>query len=143
MWQKLTDEVLTEALNGRELAALTAKRQSESSDPMPGILAGVAARIRGCIRAGGRVRLRGGEDTIPTALWTVATDLVRYQALLRFALGMTDERKLAYQEALKQLEDVAAGRFVLADEGTPKTPAPAWEGRKRRFGPSSKKGIIM
>lgn len=143
MWQKLTDEVLTEALNSHELSVLTAKRKGEQTDPVPGILAGVAARIRGCIRAGGRVRLHVGEDFIPSALWTIATDIVRYQVLLRFALGMTDERKLAYQEALKTLEDVATGRFVLADDSTPKSPSPAWQGRKRRFGPSAKKGIIM
>ena len=143
MWKKLTDEVITEALNGAELATLTTKRRGENTDAVPGILAGVAARIRGCIRAGGRSPLRGDDHTIPTALWMAATDIVRYQVLLRYAISISEPRKLAYEQALKLLDDVAAGRFVLADEGTPKTPAPAWQGRKRRFGPSAKKGIIM
>lgn len=137
MWKELDDSILSEAFNGAELAAVARVRSEEKRDSVPGILAGVAAQIRGRIRSGGRSPLRGGESSVPAALWTVATDIIRYQVLLRYALNITEPRKLAWQQALKTLEDISSGAFVLPDEEAAvpgKNPRPAFFGRPARWG---------
>lgn len=142
MWVELTESILTEALQGAELQAVTAKRGAETVDSVPGILAGVAAKIRGRIRSGGRTQVQDGELAIPDALWTEATDLVRYQVLLRYALPITESRKIAWQAALKTLDDISSGAYVLTDDGAPKAPGPVWYGRPRRWGPATRRGIM-
>lgn len=142
MWVDLTEDVLAETLNGAELQAVAARRGTEQVDPVPGILAGVAAKIRGRIRSGGRTRLQGSDLAIPDALWTEAVDIVRYQLLLRLALNISEPRKIAYQTALKTLDDISSGAYVLTDDDQPKAPGPMWFGRPRRWGPNTRRGII-
>ncbi len=143
MWVELNDSILAEAFNGSELAKVTQRRGVEAVDPMPSLLEGVASLIRGRIRSGGRTQPQGEATFIPQELWSVATDIVRYRVLLRFALDISEPRKLAWQQAQKTLEDISSGAYVLADEGEGKLPAPHIVSRPAYWGPRAKRGGIM
>ena len=53
----LDDALLTEAFNEKEAASLLQTRRSLPADPVPGICAGLAARMRNAVLAGGRAHL--------------------------------------------------------------------------------------
>ena len=56
MWNPLTEDVLNQVLNAGELASVTRDRAQVQPDPIPGILAEMAATVRSRIASGGRTR---------------------------------------------------------------------------------------
>lgn len=142
MWQPITEDIIAEGINPSEQASITAGRASCPQDPVAGILSGVAATIRSRIASGGRTRLRGGELDIPAELMPVAAALVRHQLLLRFALSVGDDRRLAYEDANKVLRELSAGQYVITDDNTATTPDPHYSGRPVQWGPRVRRGIM-
>jgi len=122
-WATLTVDDLKSRLAGAELASLqTAALADGQTDPTAETLAQVIDEVRGYIAAAG-VTLGTG-ITIPSKLKNTTLNLARYRLCSRLPVAslLTDARKQEYQDAIRLLEQVAAGRFrveeptVAADE---------------------------
>jgi len=142
MWEPLTEDVLNQVLNAGELASVTRDRAQVQPDPIPGILAETAATIRSRIASGGRTKLQGGSDCIPSELMAEAGAIVRYRVLVRFALSMTEERVGEWKHANEVLRELSSGSYVIADDASGKTPSPHYSGRPPRWGMSRHGGVM-
>lgn len=140
MWHELTDAILADAFQPAELASITGGEPDTAA--VSSVLSGVAALIRGRIRSNGRVALQGSETAIPAELQMVATDIVRYQLLIRYDMTVSEDRRKAYEQAMQTLEDIAKGAVVLADSETPAAPSPIWNGHPKRWGAMKKPGVM-
>ena len=130
-WFTLSEELIAEAFNEREAQQLQETRHSLPADPVPGICRGLAARVRHCVLAGGRCRLRGTEADIPQCLRNEATAILRVKLLTRFALSITEERKREAEAAEQRLDAIAKGEFPLPDDTV--AAAPTYHGRPLRW----------
>lgn len=144
MWFDLDDALLNEAFSAKEAETVASLRHASVQDPVPGVLSGLAARIRAAVLAGGRSRLQGGPLSIPMALRSEATAILRYKLLLRFALVVTDDRKSEAQAAEQRLDEISKGVLPLPDESSTaqSTPPPTYHGRPHRW-QSPRNGGIM
>lgn len=140
MWVELDESLIAEAFNNKEAEAIQHGRESALSDPVPGILAGLAARIRAAVLACGRVRLRGGEFSIPQALRNEATAILRLKLLVRFSLTVTEERKREAELAEQRLDAIAKGEMPLAEDVVHHRPT--YKGRPRRWDSPQKGGVM-
>ena len=145
-WQPVNESILDEALAPNETQKIRMKRQDAvqqgAPDPVAEIVTAVPAEIRSRIAAGGRTRLRGSEQDIPRELRWVAVALVRWRCLVRFSLGVTEERTADWNRANKVLDDLSSGAYVLADDGGDSTPRPHYSGRPTRWGPRTRNGVM-
>ena len=139
-WVTLSEEIITEAFHNEEAEVIQQGRDSAPTDPVPGILAGLAARIRAAVLACGRVRLQGGELSIPQALRGEATAILRFKLLVRFALNVSEDRRLEAQDAEKRLDAIARGELPLAEDVVHHLPT--YKGRKQRW-QSPRRGGVM
>lgn len=141
-WMPLNEALLPEAFAARELETLTEARHNAPQDPVPGICAGLAARIRNAVLAGGRAGLSGskGENDIPLALRGEAAAILRYKLLVRFALAVTDERKEEAARAEQRLDDIAKGVYPLPDDTV--ATSPTYHGRAHCWRIPSGGGIM-
>lgn len=139
-WVELNETLISEAFNAKEAAAIQQGREGVPVDPVPGILAGLAARIRASVLACGRVRLRGGESSIPQALRGEATAILRLKLLVRFALAVTDERKREAEAAEERLDAIARGEYPLAEDVI--STRPTYHGRPHRWRSPWKGGLM-
>lgn len=130
-WFTLDEELIAEAFNEREAEKLQETRHSLPADPVPGICAGLAARVRQSVLAGGRCRLQGTELEIPLCLRNEATALLRVKLLTRFALSITEERKREAEVAEQLLTAIAKGEYPLPDDTV--AAAPTYHGRPHRW----------
>lgn len=119
-WINITDEDVIDEITPAENAAL--RNIQGAVDKLPRILARVVKKFRGAIQAGGQTL--GDDGTIPES---VEDDVVAY-ARWRFLTSIpqakamqTEERKLAYTEAIKVLEALRDGELNVetADEEDP------------------------
>ncbi len=136
----LDDALLAEAFNEKEAASLLQTRRSLPADPVPGICAGLAARMRNAVLAGGRAHLPADALAVPMALRGEATAILRVKLLTRFALAITEERKREAEAAENRLDAIAKGEIPFVDA----TPAarPAYYGRKRHRRQPQNGGIM-
>lgn len=145
-WQTVESNILDEALSPIEIQKIRMKRQEAvdngEPDPVGEIVTAVPAEIRSRIAAGGRSRLEGGGCDIPRELRWVAVALVRWRCLVRFALGVTDERRADWDRANKVMDDLSNGAYVLAADGGDSTPHPHYSGRPIRWGPRTRNGVM-
>lgn len=139
-WVELDETLIAEAFNAKEEAAIQQGREGVPVDPVPGILAGLAARIRASVLACGRVRLRGGESSIPQALRNEATAILRLKLLVRFALAVTDERKREAEVAEERLDAIAKGEIPLAEDVVHHKPT--YKGRPHRWDSPQRGGLM-
>lgn len=139
-WGELDERLIAEAFNNKEAVAIQQGRDSASVDPVPGVLDGLAARIRAAVLACGRVRLRGGDRSIPQALRGEATAILRLKLLVRFALAVTDERKREAELAEQRLDAIARGELPLAEDVVHHLPT--YKGRPQRW-QSPRRGGVM
>jgi hypothetical protein len=86
--------------------------------------------------------LRGSGQDIPRELRWVAVALARWRCLVRFSLGVTEERTADWNRANKVLDDLSSGAYVLADDGGDSTPRPHYSGRPIRWGPRTRNGVM-
>lgn len=140
-WVPLDETLIAEAFDKREAAAVLAGRTAAAADPVPGIMAGLAARIRAAVAACGRVRMRGRDETyIPLALRGEAVAILRLKLLVRFALVVTDERKREAETAEERLNAIARGEIPLADDVI--SARPTYHGRPHRWRSPWKGGLM-
>lgn len=144
MWFELDETLVNEAFSLKEAQGVASLRHASVQDPVPGILSGLAARIRAAVLAGGRTRLRGGALCVPLALRAEATAILRYKLLVRFALTVTDERKSEAAAAEQRLDEIAKGLYPLLDESSTdqSTPPPTYHGRPHRWHSPANGGIM-
>lgn len=125
MWITLTEDDLLTRLAGDELIAYReAALAQDQPDPMPETLAAVADEVRGYVAANRANRL-GPAGTIPPRLKSAAMDLARYRMATRLPVDVTDERQAEYRNAIRLLERVAAGDFLVEDPDTGASPGGA------------------
>jgi phage gp36-like protein len=112
-WITLTDADLETRFAGAELAALRQKALSSGQgDPVPVVLAEVVDLVRGYV-AGHQVNQLGVGATVPAKLKTAALSIVRYELLNRLGMRVSEDRKQAYLDAIRLLEQVARGQFAV------------------------------
>lgn len=139
-WETLTEDALAEAFNDRELEAVVRLRTDAATDPVPGIIAGVAARVRSAVLSGGRCRLSGGDGDIPAALRGEAVAILRLRLLLRFALSVTEERKDEAVRAEQRLDEIAKGTLPFASDTV--AAAPTYHAKPQRWKTPPHGGIM-
>lgn len=128
-WITLTDTDLETRFAGAELTALRQKALSTGqSDPVPVVLDEVIDLVRGYVAAHTVNQLAVGA-TIPAKLKTASLAIARYELLNRLSMRVSDDRKQAYLDAIRLLEQVARGQFAIdepeeAEENSFAAPSP-------------------
>lgn len=116
-WTKPTETDLAAVLSQREIDAF---RQSPSAtgaaDPVATELASAADLARGYCRANGNVRM-GPAGTVPRSLLSPVLSIAAYNLLKRLPVPVGEDRRRAYEEAMRVLRDVAEGRTVPEGAG--------------------------
>lgn len=148
-WQTISETDIRDRLSGPELAAYkSAALATGQTDPLPGLIAQTVDEVRGYIAAAGSVALGEG-TTVPSKLVSAACAIVRWRLITRLPLSsaaMLETRKQEYQDALRLLEQVAAGKFLVEEPTTAaaeqvSTPMPRWSARSRQFTRSTQDGV--
>jgi len=137
-WIKLDAGLIAEGLNDAEAARLLQLRGG--ADPVPGICAGLAARIRAAVAAGGRCRLQGDESSIPAALRGEAVAIIVVKLLVRYAMNISEPRKLEAERAEERLDAIAKGELPLTDDGI--AAAPSYASRPQRWSQPAGGGVM-
>jgi hypothetical protein len=138
-------DVLT-VLSETELATYRAAAlASGQADPLTPTLAQVVDLVRGYVGAYGPNTL-GLPGTIPQKLLAPALDLIAVRLPQRVGVPPKDVRKTAADQAVRLLEQVAAGIFNIEepDNSTTETtaaPRPTIEARHRHFTRHSEEGL--
>jgi phage gp36-like protein len=119
-WIAITESDVKTRLAGAELSALqTAALASGQSDPLPELIAQVVDEVRGYIAAGGFTL---GEGTVvPQKLKSATLAIIRYRVATRLPAKsfLNEDRVREYQDAIRLLEQVARGQFVVEEPTTP------------------------
>ncbi len=123
-------------------AAATAIGQA---DPVAPTLAQVADLVRGYVGSY-RPNTLGLPGTIPQKLLATALDLVAVRIPQRVGVSPKDVRLTAATQALRLLEQVAAGAFNIEEPDsasleTTAAPRPSIAARHRHFGQHSEEGV--
>jgi hypothetical protein len=111
-WIAITDADVLDEITPAENATL--KNIQGATDKLPRILARAVAKFRGAIQAGGMTL--GAEDTLPESIADDVVAFARWKFLTAIPQAkamQTEERKLAWQEALKVLEQLRSGEFAV------------------------------
>lgn len=137
-WVTLNADMLAEAFQETECQDLLALRST--ADPVPGICAGIAARIRAAVQANGRTQLAGGECDIPQALRGEAVAILRVQVLTRYDMTISDPRRDAATAAEARLDAIAKGEYPLAMDAV--ATKPTYHARKQRWGQPGSGGLM-
>lgn len=147
-WQTITETEIRDRLSGPELAAYkSAALATGQTDPLPGIIAQTVDEVRGYIAAAATVALGEG-TTVPSKLVSATVAIVRWRLLTRLPLNsaaLLETRRQEYQDALRLLEQTAAGKFLVEEPTTAAAeqialPRPLWSARPRRFTRSTQDG---
>ncbi len=138
-------DVLT-VLSETELATYRAAAlASGQADPLAPTLAQVVDLVRGYVGAY-KPNTLGLPGTIPQKLLAPALDLVAVRLPQRVGVTPKDVRKTAEQQAVRLLEQVAAGVFNIEEPDSPTlettaAPRPTIEAGHRHFTQRSKEGV--
>ena len=148
MWRPLTEDDILQSVSAPERDAIqTAAADPDQPLPIGAVIATAVADARGRLAAHSGNVLEEGM-TLPETLVHHVVSIVRWRLLTRLPIDRlaTDARKLEYQEALKALADVAAGRYaieqpVIADTEERVTFSPSISARPPKFGRAQQDGI--
>ena len=134
--------VLSESELSTYRAAATASGQA---DPLAPTLAQVVDLVRGYVGAY-KPNTLGLPGTIPQKLLAPALDLVAVRLPQRVGVSPKDVRQAAATQAVKLLEQVAAGVFNIEEPDsatleTTEAPSPSIAARRRHFTQRSEEGV--
>ena len=138
-------DVLT-ALSETELATYRAAATATGqADPLAPTLAQVVDLVRGYVGAY-KPNTLGLPGTIPQKLLAPALDLVAVRLPQRVGVPPKDVRKSAADQAVRLLEQVAAGTFNIEEPDSPtlettEAPRPSIVARHRHFTQRSEEGV--
>ena len=147
-WTQITETEIRDRLSGPELAAYkSAALAIGQTDPLPGIIAQSVDEVRGYIAAAATVALGDGV-TVPSKLVSATVAIVRWRLITRLPLNsaaLLETRKQEYQDAIRLLEQTAAGKFLVEEPTTAaaeqiSVPGPRWSARDRHFTRSTQDG---
>lgn len=121
-WTTPTSAQLRARLAGAEITALKNYLTSGDTDPLSAILVEAVGTVRGYISAFDDNTLGDG-DTVPAVLVDTTLVLARNSLLNRLPVAslLTEGRRNEYTDAVKRLQDVAAGRFKVEQPTTATT----------------------
>ena len=116
-WIRPTETDLAAVLSQREIDAF---RRSPSAtgaaDPVADAIAQAADLARGYCRSNGNLRM-GPAGTVPRSLAAPVMDIAAYAILRRLPVPVGEDRRRAYEEAMRILRDVAEGRTTPEGDG--------------------------
>jgi phage gp36-like protein len=121
-WTTLTAADVKTKLTGPEVSAVqTAALASGQSDPLVEIVEQVVDEVRGYIAAGGYNL--GDGTTVPSKLVSATLSIIRYRLATRLPVKtlLTTDRVEENKEAIRLLERVADGKFVVEEPTTVST----------------------
>lgn len=117
-WIALTDADVLDEITPAENAAL--KNIQGATEVLPRVVARVVAKFRGAIQSGGATL--GPSGTLPDSVHDDAVAYARWRFLITLPQAktlQTEERRLAYEEAVKMLEALRQREFsVEPDDDT-------------------------
>ena len=147
-WITIAADDLQDYLLAPQLAALrSAALGASQSDPLPGIINDAADHVRGKIASNPANSLSATAYAVPATLKTHVCYIAIFRAQLRIPqLKMTDDQKLAYRNALDDLNRIADGKDAVEqpdDAVSSNTAAisPAYSNPNRRFSHEEQNGI--
>ena len=118
-WTTLTATDVKTKLTGAEVTACqTAALASGQTDPLVEIVEQVVDEVRGYIAAGGFTL--GDGTTVPSKLVSATLAIIRYRLATRLPVKtlLTTERVEENKEAIRLLERVSDGKFVVEEPTT-------------------------
>lgn len=129
-WSTVTEAKLLSALNDAELAKYrNVAKQEGQDDPLPDVLLDVTNLVRGYVRKRYALEAIG----IPPSLMPAALDVAIYRLAKRVSSNLAEDRRKAYEDAIKLLEQVASGDFGIEDAvlstEEPQDPSPSFADR--------------
>jgi hypothetical protein len=145
-WIIPAESDLLTAFSETELATYRAAAlASGQADPVAPTLAQIVDLVRGYVGAY-RPNTLGAEGTIPQKLLAPAIDLAAVRLPQRVGVAPKDVRKAAGDQAIRLLEQVAAGVFNIEepDEASTETtsaPRPTICARRAHFTPRAEEGL--
>ena len=125
-WTSVSATTVKPRLSATELTALqTIDLPSGVTDALTDLVSQVVDEVRGYIRTGGFPL--GASGTLPAGLVAAAIDITRYRLAARFPVKIldTDQRRRAYEDAIKLLDRVSAGKWTPETPATPDTESAA------------------
>lgn len=112
-WIEISVDDVKTRFAGAELTALQQKALSlGQGDPVPVVIAEVVDQVRGYVAACSQNTLGAGA-TVPAKLKSAALAMVRFEALNRLGLSVSEDRRESYKQAIRLMEQVAACKFAL------------------------------
>ena len=141
-WRKVDENDLAANLSQREVDTYRQSSPNDGSDPVARLVASTADYVRGCIAAGGPVRM-GPAGTIPAGLVIPAMDYAMGKVLVRISHPLNEDRREALRKAQELFEKIARGEITpesYTDDGTvdedarPATSPLADDGPRRTLG---------
>jgi hypothetical protein len=145
-WITPTESDVLTVLSENELSTYrAAATASGQADPVAPTLAQVVDLVRGYVGSY-RPNTLGLAGTIPQKLLATALDLVAVRIPQRVGVSPKDVRLAAATQALRLLEQVAAGAFNIEEPDsasleTTAAPRPTIAARHRHFGPCGEEGV--
>ena len=145
-WIALTEADLLTVLSGPELASYrSAALEAGQADPVAPTLTQVIDLVRGYVAASPAGCLGAGE-TIPQKLRAPALDLLAFRIPNRVGLSAGETRQRLHDQALRLLEQVAAGRYQIEQPAeyageAESAPSPLMTARVRQFTRQDQDGI--
>ena len=121
-WTTLSATDVKTKLSGPEVSAVqTAALASGQSDPLVEIVEQVVDEVRGYIAAGGYTL--GNGTTVPSKLVSATLAIIRYRLATRLPVKslLTTDRVEENKEAIRLLERVADGKFMVEEPTTAST----------------------
>lgn len=141
-WRKVDENDLATNLSQREVDTYRQSSPNDGSDPVTRLVASTADYVRGCIAAGGPVRM-GPAGTIPRGLVIPAMDYAMGKVLVRIGVPLNEDRREALRRAQELFEKIAKGEIApesYTEDGTvdedarPATSPTADDGPRRTLG---------
>ena len=115
-WRRLTKADLGATISQKEIDAY---RQSApaGTDAVADLLSRTAEMARGYCRANRAVKLPADGESVPGSLVAACCDYAAYDVLKRQPVPVGEDRRKAYEEAMRILRDVAEGRTTPEGHG--------------------------
>lgn len=121
-WRQLTEADILSKMSSAELEAFReAAVSSDQEDPITAAIANVTGLVRGYVASNSDNNLDATADTVPVRLIPSAVDILVVDIPARAAgtqIDPEDARAKAKSQAIKLLEQVAAGKFSIEDPVT-------------------------
>ena len=111
MWRLVEESDISATLSQKEIDAF-AQSVAYSANAIPDLLSRTVAFTRSFIRAG-KISLPKDEMMLPESLINATMDILAFNILKRLPVPVLDDRKVAYQDAINLLKDVANGKLSI------------------------------